>query len=66
MTLPRESVHLDGWENRDVHNIYGQMYHATAFNGGLTRTNGKYRPFVLSRSFYAGSQKYGIYKFKLF
>lgn len=47
------------------------MYHETAYQGklktdwsnfykgGLKRTSGVYRPFVLSRSFYAGSQKFG-------
>ncbi|EKE42573.1 hypothetical protein ENUP19_0018G0053 [Entamoeba nuttalli] len=62
VTMPKDNIHTDGnktYEHRDVHNIYGLIYHMSTYNGLLKRTNGVDRPFVLSRSFYAGSQKFG-------
>jgi mannosyl-oligosaccharide alpha-1,3-glucosidase len=64
-TLPLQSLHrkVDGTEikHRDVHNIYGSMMHRTTYQGVLARDAGTRRPFVLTRSFYTGSQKYGAY-----
>merc|ERR1712157_701999 len=39
--------------------IYGYFVHEATFNGLLLRSDYKQRPFVLSRSFFAGSQRYG-------
>ena len=61
-TMQKDNVHTDGaetYEHRDVHNIYGLMYQMSTYNGLLERTKGRDRPFVLSRSFFAGSQKFG-------
>ncbi len=59
ITMPRDLKHLNGQvEHRDIHNLYGHWMHRATFEG-LRKRNPKQRPFVLSRSFYAGSQRYG-------
>jgi len=57
VTFPKDVVHHGGWENRDVHNVYGMLQHMSTFQGLLDRSNGNVRPFVLTRSFFAGSQR---------
>ena len=57
VTFPRDIVHHGGWENRDVHNLYGMLQHMSTFQGLVDRSNGQERPFVLTRSFFAGSQR---------
>ncbi|XP_062540279.1 neutral alpha-glucosidase AB-like [Armigeres subalbatus] len=58
ITMPKDNLHYGGWEHRDVHNMYG-FYHTMASYDGLMRRNEDlYRPFVLTRSFFAGSQRY--------
>lgn len=59
VSMPRDNIHYGGVEHRDVHNLYGFYQHMSTFNGLLERSEGRKRPFVLSRSFYAGSQRYG-------
>ena len=44
-----------------TYNLYGSLQHKTVHKGMLIRDNFKLRPFVLTRSFYFGSQKYGAY-----
>ncbi|KAM4690401.1 neutral alpha-glucosidase C [Rhinophrynus dorsalis] len=59
MTMPKSAVHHQGWEHRDLHNLYG-FYQQMSTTEGLTRrSSGQERPFVLTRSFFAGSQRYG-------
>ena len=64
-TMPSNAIHFDGKkyvEHSEVHNIYGLSYHKVMYNALKSRFENKnlnYRPFILSRSFYAGSQKYG-------
>ncbi len=57
VTFPKDVVHYGGWEDRDVHNIYGMLQHMSTFQGLLDRSNGHIRPFILTRSFFAGSQR---------
>ena len=45
-------------EDREVHSAYGIMNTAATYEGLLKRDNYKLRPFLLTRSFFAGSQKY--------
>jgi len=46
-------------EHGEVHNIYGYCQHKATYDGMLKRdVNQNTRPHVLSRSFYAGSQKW--------
>ncbi|KAK3526863.1 hypothetical protein QTP86_000721 [Hemibagrus guttatus] len=60
---PEVTTHKDAlfgrWENRDVHNLYGLYVHMATAEGLIQRSGGKERPFVLSRAFFAGSQRYG-------
>jgi mannosyl-oligosaccharide alpha-1,3-glucosidase len=58
VTMPKDNVHYNGIEHRDVHNLYGQYMHRASFEGHLQRSPLQ-RPFILSRSFYAGTQRYG-------
>ncbi|ETO25135.1 neutral alpha-glucosidase AB precursor [Reticulomyxa filosa] len=59
VTMPKSCRHVDGWEHRDLHNLYGYFVHWATFDGLLLRSNHAIRPFVLSRSFFAGSQRFG-------
>lgn len=59
ITMPRDNVHYGNVEHRDVHNLYGMYQQMSTFKGLQDRTNGTKRPFLLSRSFYAGSQRFG-------
>ncbi|XP_063039783.1 neutral alpha-glucosidase C [Engraulis encrasicolus] len=58
-TMPKNALHHGGWEHRDLHNLYGFYQHMATVDGLVTRSEGKERPFVLSRSFFAGSQRFG-------
>lgn len=55
ISMQKDLMNLDGVEHREWHNLYGLLFQrATA--EGLVRRNkgGNIRPFVLSRSFFAG------------
>ncbi|VDO27367.1 unnamed protein product [Haemonchus placei] len=61
--MEKDLVHHGGLEHREVHNAYG-FYQASRFRlhestyaGQLSRSNGERRPFVLTRSFFVGSQR---------
>ncbi|PRT55651.1 Glucosidase 2 subunit alpha [Wickerhamiella sorbophila] len=56
-TAPKYLLHHGGWEHRDLHNVYGQTLTNRTFDGMLSRYNGEQRPFILTRSYYAGSQR---------
>ncbi|EFW16067.1 glucosidase II alpha subunit [Coccidioides posadasii str. Silveira] len=59
-TMPKDNIHYGGWEHRDVHNINGMTFVNATYNALLERKKGEIRrPFVLTRSFYAGSQRQG-------
>ncbi|KAM7403629.1 hypothetical protein PAMA_004187 [Pampus argenteus] len=58
-TMPKDAVHYGGWEHRELHNLYGFYQHMATVDGLITRSGGSERPFVLSRSFFAGSQRLG-------
>ncbi|XP_072023564.1 neutral alpha-glucosidase AB-like isoform X2 [Amphiura filiformis] len=59
VTMHKDAIHGGGWEHRDVHNIFGLYVHKATADGQIKRSDGKERPFVLSRAFFAGSQRYG-------
>lgn len=59
VTMPRDAVHYGDVEHRELHNAYGYYFHMATADGLLKRGEGKDRPFVLSRAFFAGSQRYG-------
>ncbi|KAH6665765.1 putative glucosidase 2 subunit alpha [Halenospora varia] len=59
-TMPKDNLHHGKWEHRDVHNINGMTFHNATYQALLERKKGELRrPFVLTRSFYAGSQRLG-------
>ncbi|XP_075857935.1 neutral alpha-glucosidase AB isoform X1 [Microcebus murinus] len=59
VTMLKDAQHYGGWEHRDVHNIYGLYVHMATADGLTLRSGGIERPFVLSRAFFAGSQRFG-------
>lgn len=59
ITMPKDNRHVGGWEHRDVHNLNGMMFHNQTQAAITVRESTPKRPFVLSRSFFAGSQRYG-------
>ncbi|GAB2277287.1 Probable glucan 1,3-alpha-glucosidase [Dionaea muscipula] len=59
VTMPRDALHVGGVEHRELHNVYGLYFHMGTAGGLLKRGEGKDRPFVLSRAFFPGSQRYG-------
>ncbi|KAH0293797.1 alpha 1,3-glucosidase [Aureobasidium namibiae CBS 147.97] len=63
-TMPKDNLHHGNWEHRDVHNLNGLTLVNATFEGLVARNKeeekaGGVRPFVLTRSFYAGSQRMG-------
>ncbi|CAI4213843.1 unnamed protein product [Parascedosporium putredinis] len=59
-TMPKDNLHHGDWEHRDVHNLMGMTFHNATYQALLSRKSGELRrPFVLTRAFYAGSQRFG-------
>ncbi|KAI4180650.1 MAG: hypothetical protein L6R41_007093 [Letrouitia leprolyta] len=60
-TMPKDNLHFGNWEHRDVHNVNGLTFVNATYEALLARDDPKHprRPFVLTRSFYAGSQRMG-------
>jgi len=63
ISMPRDNLHKChagnySVEHRDVHNVYGLYHHAASVHGQLMRAPGV-RPFVLTRSFFAGTHRHG-------
>jgi mannosyl-oligosaccharide alpha-1,3-glucosidase len=61
VSMQKDCLNLDGVEHRYWHNMYG-LYMQRATAEGLTlrdKPTESLRPFVLSRAFWAGSQRYG-------
>ncbi|KAL3844798.1 hypothetical protein ACJIZ3_002201 [Penstemon smallii] len=59
VSMPRDALHYGDVEHRELHNAYGYYFHMATADGLLKRGEGKDRPFVLSRAFFPGSQRYG-------
>jgi len=57
-TMPKDNLHYGKIEHRDVHNVFGELYHKATFEAHKARNKGD-RPFILSRAFFVGSQRYG-------
>uniref|UniRef100_A0A1A7YRW6 Glucosidase, alpha, neutral AB n=1 Tax=Iconisemion striatum TaxID=60296 RepID=A0A1A7YRW6_9TELE len=58
VTMHKDAMH-GSWEHRDIHNLYGLYVHRATTEGLIQRSGGVERPFVLTRAFFAGSQRYG-------
>uniref|UniRef100_A0A8C8EMY8 Glycoside hydrolase family 31 N-terminal domain-containing protein n=1 Tax=Oncorhynchus tshawytscha TaxID=74940 RepID=A0A8C8EMY8_ONCTS len=59
VTMHKDALH-GPWEHRDIHNLYGFYVQMATAEGQIQRSGGLERPFVLTRAFFAGSQRYGI------
>lgn len=58
VTMPKDKRHMNDIEHRDLHNMYGYLYTMATHQGHLVRSDNQLRPFVLTRSAFAGSQRY--------
>ncbi|KAK3359351.1 glycoside hydrolase family 31 protein [Lasiosphaeria hispida] len=59
-TMPKDNLHHGNWEHRDVHNLNGMTFHNATHHAVKSRKPGELqRPFVLTRSFFSGSQRVG-------
>lgn len=57
-TMPMDAMHHNNVPHGRVHQLYG-FYHTMATAAGhVVRSGGTERPFLLSRSFFAGSQRF--------
>ncbi|KAL1458535.1 hypothetical protein WDU94_008677 [Cyamophila willieti] len=59
VTMHKDCKHYGDVEHRELHNIYGFTNVMATFDGLLKRSNYQQRPFVLTRSGFAGSQRFG-------
>jgi alpha 1,3-glucosidase len=61
--MPKDNLHAGNWEHRDVHNLNGMTLINATYEGLLARDSAEQkhnvRPFVLTRSFFSGSQRLG-------
>lgn len=55
-TMPRDNMHAGKYEHRCVHNLYGHFHSRATYDGIMRRSN--LRPFVLTRSYFSGSQRH--------
>lgn len=62
-TMTKDNIHYGNWEHRDLHNINGLTVVNATYEALLARSKDEekhhVRPFVLTRSFYSGSQRLG-------
>ncbi|KAA8910207.1 hypothetical protein TRICI_004225 [Trichomonascus ciferrii] len=58
-SMPKDNIHYGGWEHRDIHNIHGLTFVNYTMKSLNKRYGNKQRPFILTRSFFAGSQRTG-------
>lgn len=58
-TAYKDDIHFGGWEHREVHNVYGLTYHNATAEALKLRYSNAQRPFVLTRAYFAGSQRVG-------
>ena len=64
-TIPTNAKHVrangEQVEHREFHNAYGATQQMASYRGLMQRDSPMLRPFVLTRSYFLGSQKYGAY-----
>ncbi|KAG5438788.1 hypothetical protein PCANB_002508 [Pneumocystis canis] len=58
-TIHKDAIHHGGWENRALHNLYGFIVQYYTYSGLIEKSEKKIRPFILSRSFWAGTSRIG-------
>lgn len=66
VSMPKDTKNLEGIEHREWHNLYGIYMQSATAQGLVQRSPGGssdpavgQRPFVLTRAFWAGSQRFG-------
>jgi len=59
ITMPKDALHYGNVEHRDIHNVYGMLQVKATYEGLRARDKPSQRPFILSRAFFAGSQRFG-------
>eukprot|EP00586_Coscinodiscus_wailesii_P019518 CAMPEP_0172503312 /NCGR_PEP_ID=MMETSP1066-20121228/168103_1 /TAXON_ID=671091 /ORGANISM="Coscinodiscus wailesii, Strain CCMP2513" /LENGTH=1025 /DNA_ID=CAMNT_0013278997 /DNA_START=155 /DNA_END=3232 /DNA_ORIENTATION=+ len=61
VSMQKDLLNLAGVEHREWHNLYGMLFQRATHEGLIKRNRSatKERGFVLSRAFFAGSQRYG-------
>ncbi|CBH18044.1 glycosyl hydrolase-like protein, putative [Trypanosoma brucei gambiense DAL972] len=64
VTLPSSALHYRGVRHRQARNVYGMLHSMAAYDGQLSRTNNEYRPFVVTQSYFAGSQRYAAVRLR--
>lgn len=57
-TLQKDLLHFGNVEHRHVHNVYGHFMIKATHKGIRAGHGGNLRPFILTRSFFAGSHRY--------
>ncbi|XP_017888200.1 neutral alpha-glucosidase AB isoform X2 [Ceratina calcarata] len=58
VSMLKDVIHYGGWEHRHIHNSYGIYMTMSTYEALFRRSGGTLRPFILTRSFFAGSQRY--------
>lgn len=56
-TTPKDVITHGQFEIRSDHNIYGLTYHEATYDALMQRYDNNKRPFILTRSYFAGSQR---------
>ncbi|CAL8467821.1 g7359 [Coccomyxa elongata] len=64
ITMPKDNLHWGEVEHRNLHNLNGALFHQATAQGLVERGKAVFgsdgdRPFVLSRAFFAGTQRIG-------
>ena len=49
VTMPKDKLHMNGVEHRELHNMYGHLYVMATHAGHLLRADNTQRPFILTR-----------------
>lgn len=57
LSFPLDNVHYGGVEHRSLHNLYGMTVHKATYDALRDIYGNETRPFLLTRSFFAGSQR---------
>ena len=58
ITMPKNNIHFDNErevEHYELHNLYGFYYNMATYEALVARNQNQLRPFVLTRSFFAGT-----------
>ena len=57
VTMPKDKLHMGNVEHRELHNMYGHLYVMATHAGHMLRADNTQRPFILTRSGFAGTQR---------